>query len=616
MATIASQLGTISDNVELTYNGYSIPPYGLKVRTSEIPVYDSAGKTIKYTRIILTADFVTTIEETVSGYQSTDNTVDTIRRRLHNPCKRLTIKGLGLGEMDIRQTTTQFNNGPKTVGFEYEQLQSNRIAHIIWTVEFNVANCTSASPLNGLIVSYNYSLSWDWDDLSGGVRTRVATGVVETNPFTSIDGQRYSSYIERAKELIKAQFPRINGYDRKHSFQLSEDRKELSFTITDTEKMTDQPLPEPMCDLVMRQSLSGSRNKANFNEWQFGLTASVLVFKPRNGLSLSHNKTLAWIALGRIIIDRLIRFKTVSYSNPATGEPTRARLFVDDIQIDDEVTGNSFDFSVRGTIWVTTEKLFEATGMFKGITGVSNNWGARDNFIIGQGIDDLNSSEVPVFIGGSLTTGTGEQIINPCNQIIEQNNPSIKFIPSSQNAYMAESERPEPDEAWRYYYNHVELVDVNESTVNVPLSENPPREESIRGNPESPKEVSPVADPVAETSPEIAEAFPTVHNPTGKLFVVVMKGMAERDGYRINAPNLISYGGMKAVKYGRDKVASLNSIPRKDRNGRTITVYRLVWTKTYILVPMEKGNGFGPTQPENDKYVTDVPKMFRKEENQ
>lgn len=601
-----SQLTNLFSGTEVTYNGYTLPPEGLHVYASSRPVMDPTGKTKLYDHITFTADFVVVPESL--NERSTDTLVAYLRRVLTKPNQQLTIKGHGLGDIRIRSNVSDVNNGPVTTGFDWEQLQSNRVAHIIWTVEFNLPGCSSIGFLtSGNITSFNYSVKWGWDDISGGLRKRTITGSVGMFAFSQ--GDFYFSTTREAETLLEQHFPRPNaGYHRNYDFDLSDDRKTLLFTISESEIMSDVPYPEPIMDLHISQELEGGRDRGFFTQWSWSINSSVQVFKPRTGSSIAHNKVLAWVALTRIILDRLLNYKDKFYYAGESERPVT--LFIDNLRIADDITGNGFEFSIRGAIYVNTSNLFQATGMFQPMGGNSNTWQQRNQFITNQNIDAF---QLPSDLPGTLSQGR-EKIINICTQARESATTySAEYKPKPPQALLIEDDKPTAESSWRGYEYRVRLIDYNQSVVNVPLSAQFPRIETARKSAERTEEASPVSDFNPITYQNALTEIVTVHNPTAKVFEVVLSGKAHRVGYRINAPNLVSYGGMKAVKIGTDEIVERVSPSRKVRNG-VVSEYFLAWRKRYILTvpdPDEPISAKNPAEPQSDKYETDVPSQFK-----
>lgn len=608
MAAIRTDLSTLFTGSEVSYNGYIIPPEGLHVRASSVPVMDKANKSRTYDKVSFTADFIVALES--EGARNTDLLVADIRRKLTTPARRLVIKGHGFDNIDINGSKADMDNGPRTTSFEWEQLQSHRFAHIVWTVEFNLPGCSNITSLTpGDLMAFNYSISWNFDDATGGLRRRVISGEVEI--YVKTIGTSLTYDITKVRDLLIKKFPRIGGpWDRSWDFSLSEDRKTLSFTVSDSEKMLDNFLPEAMLDLQLTQSISSNLDKSAFTEWNWSLSASVLVYKAgtNQSSSISRHKELAWISLGRIIVDRLIKYKDKVYYS--AGQEHKVKLLVNSIDMADYVTSNSFDFSISGTIFTTTDVLMEATGFLQPLGGYTSSQQLRDNFISNMGISPLITQAE--FVQGF----NSEEIIDPCNQIVIQSS-SNETSPrlNKPQVYLVQDEKPQPDESWKTYEYSVRLLDYNESMVNVPLSNEQMRVETERKDASDASEPSLVPDiNQGLTSDNALTSLVSVFNPVARSYRVVLSGKASRLGYRINPPNLLSYGGMTAVKIGVDEVFEKTTPAGKDINNQEMRTHYLAWRKVYVLIPPDSSKAISsknPNAPINDKYKTDVPKRFK-----
>lgn len=614
MALIRTDLEALYAGTTVTYNGYEIPPDGLHAHASVTAVYDNARKTKLYDKVMFTADFVVALEgELGVGASSVDQLVSQLRKILMTPKQPLRIRGHGFGEYGIKIGTSDTDNGPFPLDFRVEQLHSSKVIHIVWTIEFNLTGCAVEGFLSaGDLSSFNFSVEWGWSDLQAGLRTRNITGSATMFTFTSAN-TLFSSQ-RKARELIEQSFPRINaGYHREYRFTLSDDRKTLLFSITETEIMSDTPFPEAIADLSMRQSLRGSRKNAFFSQWNWSIAASVAVFIGRTaGTSIAINKRFAWIAVTRMILDRILKAKDRVYYVSETER--KVTVFIDDISINDEITGNTFDLTISGLIWVTSNQLFQSTGMFQPLGGTTTTWAQRNNFLKQLGIDAFQlKSDAPAGIGQER-----EPIISLCNTVGGTTETSSQeYKPAAPETMLVESEKPKPEESWYKYEYHVRLLDYNTSVLNVPLSDELPREDKLRNDPAvDSSEQSPISDPLDSgiTADNALTPIVTVHNPTTRVYKVVLTGKALRQGYRINTPNLISYGGMKAVKIGQDEIVERTSPPRVDVNNQELREHYVAWRKYYVLVvpkPGEKISKDNPNVPQHDRYLTDVPKQFK-----
>lgn len=602
MPVIGNNALGIFEDVEITYNGVTLPPM-TNAKITIHPQYDKSGRVRKYDQVTMICDFF--VPRTSPSQVSTDLDIETIQRRLNENGQVLVIKNHGFGNLISNRIDghSDFMHGPKTLTLEVEPMNSNKLVHVVWIVEFTVPPCTNANnPISGQIIGMSYGITWGWSDNDGGLLTRTINGEIElesNRPSTSDVRALSTVYnvaasVKNAHYFLNNFFPRVPGFKRTRDYDLSMDRKVLQFTINDEEIMSDVAFPEPILDIKADEHLHSERDKTAFQTWDVSLSAQVTVFKPRSDkkqYSLSWNKRLAWIAVGRILLDRVNRFRNLEYYRGDKREAVT--IMIEEIDIGEDIFGNSFDVGIKYLVYGSSEIIFAATGFFNAPRTIGN-WQKRDTFLYSIGADEPSFTVVP----------DNEVIIDLCNNpsyTYQLPQVSDKFTPPTD--VFVEDEVPDADKSWRKYTNDIYIREANQTTVNVPLQNNAPRIEELKPNKSPLEGVFPLSEKKnLGASPGVSGKV-TVFNSTGKVFYVTMYGKAERLGYKIKPPNLLSVGGMVAVKCDVDSIVPEVILGGKDRRGRDRSMYKVSWVKHYVLVSPE--NDPNLREPKDDSFITD-----------
>jgi hypothetical protein len=594
----------------LEYNGFTFPAL-TDIKAVTKPIYDDSNNVVKYYAVELSVSFIyyPTAEDLPSNIDLSNNKTysDTsylptymssiatdLRNRLLQPSQPFSMTGMGFG--DISWTTAsgnnQFGNGVIPIDCTWAPIAGNIIAQFTWKASFNLSPGCLGSLNSSRIVSLNYSVNWESSEETSFQFIRSISGTIEfrnsrNEGNTSLSRPRASSNLgslnqritESIYPVLRNLFPKPAGYKRSRRMSLAEDNRTLSFDFTDVEIMKDVAPPRPILDLRMRNPIQSDLSQA-FKIWKVGFSGDVTVAKARDRAtnSFSSQKKLAWVAIGRMIAQRLQKAKGyradeefgytgVVGGTPSTRNPSSS-IMLDSIMIEDHVNENGFSFSLQYRILYVSEKdIVQASGVFDTLGLPGETWERREQYL--------------------ASIGAGEDAIMPWPQdrppIFDAcNNPEIaSAYESNDNKTETASQRSETlrtQDNYLKYENSYQIEELNQSSIHVPLS----------NSQEARREVSRGEDPqglIPNTESTYGGSLPVVTNPTAKTYIITMFGYAIRAGVPMTPPNLISYLQKPCIKVGVDKTVTRQTVVGVVLNpAQTSTsIYKTSWVKKYLV---------------------------------
>ena len=209
------------------YNGVEFPS---NVETTEFrgtPTYSSDGRTITHTVFSLTLRATFTDEEEIG----TDSQMINIIPRLTQPASKLVYDGRGFGNIVVNAGGTfDVAWGPKPRVLSLKPIGAGLAVEMTWQVEWSVPTCNDAVYKN-FPMEFTYKITYDIDKSGYTVRHYSGKVVIPQTrqspdnriPYTSADAWR-----EKVTPLTITGFERIS-----RNFELSEDRRTLTFSIVD-----------------------------------------------------------------------------------------------------------------------------------------------------------------------------------------------------------------------------------------------------------------------------------------------------------------------------------------------------------------------------------------------
>jgi len=397
MARLLSAVG------ELYYNGVTFPgPIRASINSS--PIYDEADRSVKYVKHKLRVEtyfchddtaLVTGAPAVAGADPHVNNIIDYIRLRLTKVGQELRIREKGFG-LDVRVNGTSTAGrlagvfydaefGPKPRVLAWQPVGDNRTVKVIWEVEFNIPECCEY-PTQDVPLERTYSVDWSIDE--EGLTTRTIDGKIESTiaRMPLAGGLRMNANADDFRHW--AFFPIPLGFVRTQRYQLSPDRRVLTFTLTDRELASDFAFTEGTLKMEASQTIESKfldGNSGGFMKWDCSIRATITLPKNQSrGTGGNPNspkgRKMAWIAFKEILDEKIWRNAHkgkrgagvlrvpggISNTDAEEGvlktiKDGGATFIPDAISIREDLYGRTFEFQFNYIIFCFPERIFEAT---------------------------------------------------------------------------------------------------------------------------------------------------------------------------------------------------------------------------------------------------------------
>jgi hypothetical protein len=317
----------------IQYNGVRFPPF-CNIEVESESIYDRHSRSSEGIKIRVTVSGVVTpnmfvavgqtaireindqpgIPESENPTLTTDLDIEEIRYRLAQPGRTLVIDNRGVGDKlvihgrrthaesgDAAAAQYDIKNGPVPGEFKVTPY-SNYSCKIDWSCETVISPCAenknplmespAGGQLNSLsflnILSFNYATTVTVEkNLTATKRIRgevvVARVFSNTNPRSPSEQRLEAACVNQwdvtlRNHLTEVVFLKHNQFQRTSEFSLSEDKRTLSFTITDVELATDNPYPRGMAEISVTNSVESGFDSGGFKIWNGSLSVSGEVY--------------------------------------------------------------------------------------------------------------------------------------------------------------------------------------------------------------------------------------------------------------------------------------------------------------------------------------------------
>jgi hypothetical protein len=307
----------IVDNLE--YNGVALG-IGSKRSIDITPVYTTDGRQVKHHRISIQ------VEALVATY--VDETIEDIKAKLTRQGGQLFIENCGFGQViDINGgfgTMTDIEGGPfpKLLRFEpmAASLDSTPV-YVVWQCEANVFLPSTTEAELGNVLEFQYAANYTIDDK--GWSTRHVSGRIKVRREL-VGNDQIGHNADEYRNKIKVVKP--EGFARHQTYDLSEDKSTLAFSITDTQIRTRQPYPPGVVEIQCTHRASRSRSQLSTTRNHISFHCEVAANQPT---------VYAWFVFQQIVGKRLQHTRSQGIA-----------ILIDEIEAEEEIFGTGFSASV------------------------------------------------------------------------------------------------------------------------------------------------------------------------------------------------------------------------------------------------------------------------------
>jgi hypothetical protein len=641
-----AEIGTLS------YNGFNFPP-AKKSKVRFEPQMDPSGRVVEYLTTTIAVEFIVTTEMVGTLYTANSLTeaternqvasnlnalVEHICRTITMPQRQLDFSLSGVGEAFSVQTAEggidmKFGPLPKLV--EVQFIASNRAALISWEIVAHIPRCPDVLIKQGTPYSLSYTLEWEVNER--GFVTRTIEGEVKVALSAFIDGTRFSpTTAERQWEyLYHRLFRKPSSFRRKHTRKLSEDRTTLSFTIIDQQAESSVaffPGTDTM-DLKVKGS-SGLADSA-FSVWAISVVGRITLLP---GVPL----IVGWMAYMDVFRRVFLNSTDGYFGSDSEGEKSHAILTKMSFEYD--IHGFDLAFAYDYTLYCNKINLLSALGYFNNRnqseslrgplppsmfpkTLAGDNWAAwslaHDKVIDSVGARNPDSASGKQSPEGFYFLPGDEAIIDVCGSQLPTTTGSPSELPPNLAVKkLIESPTYEirSSGGWVAFETGLKVTRHNNTVYSTPLEDLGPKTDVFkRENPSQRNYIDDVDGDVAAVIPNPADdSYNSFQVATGSItqrvlarrtskseYEVTFTGYAIRVGFPVPEINLISVGGVPALKTGTDSVIRRNwateqvaVVTEEAKEGKKtpesvmfvggphqkVKIYATTWRKTYILL--------------------------------
>lgn len=491
----------------ITYNGFDFPP-ALHSSIQYTFVKDSTGRATKYVEGRITVEGI--IAEDVGEYTN-EELYSNIRTILSQPGKSLQITNQGLGDLTIDHTTN-FVFGPHPEVLLWEPIGAYKAARIVWTCSYTTLSCSPTASFGGfLIVEYAQEVSFSIS--KEGMTTYTTTGHVE------IDNLRVGNGTQKSPDGLRdhLNFPRLANFHRETRWTTSPDRLTLSFSITDTEIPSDVPYAPGMVDMQVNERLKGGQAQGEI--WSYSLNGSITI-----GANVP--RVYAWVAFLNVVQSRISQI-----TQGTTKDGTTAQLILPTYEFENEIYGRSLRFSISYTIVCRLQDILKASGIWRPVSGDWNEWS--------NSMENVQGNRGIAFLGSPAHE---DVIVDTCTPLTN-GSPKSAFTPNSNYAQPLFTELcPSEEQSWIMWKNILSIHRDQQTLAHTPVSPGDSQSQTTVLSVDAALGGNATQEPPPTTNTNLA--IQDRGTGTGHL---VMQGMARRVNHKINAPRVVSIGGIPAT---------------------------------------------------------------------
>jgi hypothetical protein len=381
-------------------------------------------------------------------------------------------------------------------------------------VEWQIPICdgVTGSPSFSGPSSFSYSVAFDIDNR--GYTTRTINGVLEIALTREQNyGRRLIDSVDNYKGRINFQKPA--NFERRTSWQLSDDKRSAHFTIIDSEIASPNAWPAGVVHI----------NATHRAGWQRSSIARISnTISATIELSPNEHKARAWM------IFRGMCNKRISYA--VTGQAT----FIDALDVIEEIFENRVSFQLSYRIMGSAEKIgalgmfFQATGLFQPVSDAIDTWEAWDNSV--KNLQPFRGLGTDRGVANLVHDWQNERIIDLCYQtpVASSAYPPIGTQPPLATPVLC-NPKPDPNYSWLVFDSVLTYVEHAFNNTAVEIKANDLQHNDF--NPNRPDEGMAI---VSEEAQRFVDDMASRQEFT-------WKGHAERVGYPVVKPGRLKING-------------------------------------------------------------------------
>lgn len=573
------------------YNGFFFP-VAIQSRMQVVPVQSSDGWTTKYHRYELIVEFLVHpgCDDWAAGRATPEGStytplfpdsltdinaaVATLRSRLMQRAGLIQFEGNTFAEAlrvrgDLTKrgnltTVPDVNGGPEPVSFDWQQIGSDKAARIRWAVTVHVA-CENRSTLPSSVGELSYDVAWSIDE--SGLTRRTING--QLGVYVARSGNRLTANADQFRSLLNFDVPlgfRRLGQD----YQLSSDRRTLTFSVVDAEHPSDSPLPDGIVDADVQVSWTnggGMRGlDAGTTHWDVTISGTLTVAK-------GVHRCYAWLAFASIVRNRIQQGNLLARVGEGTqqaGQPVSETSDGAGVKLiygmdwTEDVFGRSMSFRVSYLLIANMRTVVQATGMWTPAPDASwesykashteqyDTWRQRGH------------ANLELYHDNLLVSFCDQR---PSPTALDRPQYAVPQAPFCSNLG---DTCPSAKDSWLQFKANAEIIEGTNNVYHMPLRK---RDQEVRQD-----EITKSSTGTNMQYVDDGRSKPLRQSRSTSLYRVRYTGYAMRLGHPIPRPILIEYGGQKAYPVGELEFSQASN---STYEGCPLYVAR--WKGEYIL---------------------------------
>lgn len=500
----------------LTYNGFTFPP-ALSISMQIRPVLDSAKRTTKYVEAVFRVEGILTASDS-NGTFGTD-VYQAFFVQLTKSGGVLNINGMGLGTSGLefnKDTEVTFGPHPKMISWRPLADQS---CYFVWECECTAIRCGEGG---GIIEEFIWGATFNIR--RDGTTVRTITGHLIVSGERTSNGSALTVYcVDSYRDQII--FPPIINFHRDATWQVSEDKRRLDFTVSDSEIKSDNAYYPQMIEMNVKERLSGGLQQGALVMWDFSLEGRI---QPAPGVP----RLFAWLAFLTVVQSRISAAPLGTQFTAPDGTSMEVARINPKFVFENEVYGRELTFIYGHTLITDLSSVLLHSGIWRPVEG---NWAAWSQSL-------LNIRDNRGYAGLSVTAAD-DVIVDYCTGIIPPKNSDSPNIPGLQ-AQIQNTLEPPCQKVWTHFQNKLRLYRETSTTQII-------KYDSEGGDSTKPLQTDNISSNIGG-SPTVTGATGIVNHvqergPSSGF--LIMQGQAIRQGEKIPIPRVVSIGGKPAVLY-------------------------------------------------------------------
>jgi hypothetical protein len=474
-----------------------------------------------------------------------------------------------------------------------------------WSVKTYLAECTNATvfPGGGVFAQFWYTVNCSID--MAGYSTITYTGGYEIPMSVQPGGY---SILATADANWGSVLPTpMAGYSRTTQRTLSADRRRIDYTTVETQ-MPGQPLPRNIVKCQMHQRIHNEKPMV------FVSFACTISGEVTCSAAIQGTKAAAWAEIYDIIAQRIIKTRNSLVSpfppewTPPAGFGGFCVVLITALDINDSIFSDEFSFSLSYRLLGSSlADIVAASGMWLSVGTDWPAWQTSMSRIQSAGglatwKYDLTQDTILDLCNLNRADAQGDAQVTLVDDDQEDEDPIVEALVDANSAAALMSnpvlaavtdegtveftgpdgsgspiqELLDPITSWIGWECDLEYVEDGNLVRHVPLAGtvqyDPPPVDSLGPAIIVAADESPLDVGITNSVPDVIQqvSHPTCH--------VRITGQAMRLGFTINAPNLVTYGGV-ALGPPSERVL----VPKIVMNAAGVPVHSLAWRITYLL---------------------------------